>query len=249
MELTAIRVGGVYNDRARRLFREVRAIEPAPGGSLRDAAVTYHVINVNYTWERYALTASRNRLAPRPTVAEFASCERVTRGIPVATVKLGYFARWARESTAHPPKYKERGRTMANLCLDRVVHKGYRDRSFINAVRFDSRKEEQWFTTEEFEFCWTFEDGSRIAFAQPGMYCEVDRHGRPLREGPHCLDFSQRYSPETTGPLVFADYKRWLPHLVPQKKYTPDLLPELLPCTHFIRQSVLFNPPAPSRRR
>ncbi len=89
MELTAIRAGGVCNDPARRLFHEVLAIEPAPGGSLRDAGVTYPVINVNYTWERYALTASRNRLAPRPTAAALARCERVTRGITVARVKLG----------------------------------------------------------------------------------------------------------------------------------------------------------------
>ncbi len=153
--------------------------------------------------------------APLPTADEFARGERVCAGAPVATCSRAHFLRWAEGPAQFDPKFKEPGRTMADLCLERVLAKGLNGIHFERALTFDSVRRDFEVTSKRLPWCFTFADGSRVGFNSPGVYAEVDLEGRPVPGGRKCLDPKQVYSEENTPALIRADFARWLPHLRP----------------------------------
>lgn len=208
MKESLLEEGAVYWDRSQRNFRKVLALLPAQDEE--PAMVRYQPILAGN-----ALPVERmfELAAPLPTEAEFARGERVCAGAPVATCSRAHFLRWAKGPAVFDPKFKHPGRTMADLCLERVLAKCLSGIHFERAVGNDAVRTDFVATSRRLPWCFTFADGSRVGFWPPGMYAEVDIEGRPLPQGRHCLDPRQRYSEQTTPDLIRQDFKRWLPHL------------------------------------
>lgn len=206
MERVQLKIGDVHRSRDRHDVRQIVTIERA------DEAVwvTYHVIVAKL---RNSDAYCRfKRLAPHPTKTEHEALTKVCAGVPIATCSEATFRRWSGGLVEFDRKFKEPGRSMADLCLERVLAKGMNGISFERALSFDAARCDFQLRHWGLPFVFTFLDGSRVAYTPALVFAEVDPTGRPLPGGRQCLERRWEYGGENTKRIIREDFERWLPH-------------------------------------
>lgn len=212
---TVLAAGEVHWSRDRTTYREILDIAGEP----ERRTVTYHVIVANLrNSEQYRRF---DRLAPDPTKREHEQLTRLCAGVPIGRCAEAQFRQWTGGVAQLDPKFKHPGRSMADLCLERVIAKGINGISFERALSYDAARMDFNLRAWGLPFVFTFWDGSRVAYAPALVFSEVDKLGQPLAHGRKCLDLRWEYGPENTPRIVREDFKKWLPHIA--RSLSPSL--------------------------